>query len=102
MPDESEPEYAAILEQLEQYRKSQVGMSYYYIRAGENSNSLCRIVPGGKNVFFHEVVDHRQHGISDEDIEESIMRDTGAFTLPGHFHISEHIEKKLRSLLEFE
>jgi hypothetical protein len=102
MPDESEPEYAAILEQLEQYRNSQVGMSYYYIRAGENTNVLCRIIPGGKNVFFHEIVNHHQHGISDEDIEESVMRDTGAFTLPGHFHISPHIEKKLRSLLEFE
>jgi hypothetical protein len=102
MPDYSEPEYAAILEQLEHYQNSLVGRSYYYIRSNENCSTLCRIVPGGKNVFFHEIVNHQQHGISDEDIEEAIMRDTGEFTLPGHYPVSAHIEKKLRSLLEFE
>ena len=95
MPDESEPEYSAILEQLEQYRNSQVGMSYYYIRAGENTNVLCRIIPGGKNVFFHEIVNHHQHGISDEDIAESVMGDTGAFTLPGTFSYIAAYRKKI-------
>ena len=33
MPDESEPEYELILEQLQDYRKSLIGSSYYYIRA---------------------------------------------------------------------
>ena len=102
MPDGSEPEYEAILEQIQNYRKSQIGSSYYYIRAGEESTLLCRIIPGGGKVFFHEVVDHENHGISEEDIDEAIKGDTGTFTLPGHYHISPHIEKKLRALLEFE
>jgi hypothetical protein len=100
MPDESEPEYDLILEQLQNYRKCLIGSSYYYIRASDKSCSLCRIVPGGGKVFFHEVVDHGQHGISDEDIEESVKMDTGAFTLPGHYHISPLIEKKLRALYD--
>ena len=102
MPDASEPEYEVILEQIQQYRKSQIGSSFYYIRAGEESTLLCRIIPNGGKIFFHEVVDHKNHGISDEDIAEAIKNDPGTFTLPGHHHISPHIEKKLRALLEFE
>jgi len=102
MPDGSEPEYEAILEQIQNYRKSQIGSSFYYIRAGEESILLCRIIPGGGKIFFHEVVDHEKHGISDEDITEAIKGDPGTFTLPGHHHISPLIEKKLRVLLEFE
>jgi len=102
MPDGSEPEYKAILEHIQTCRKSQIGSSYYYIRAGEESTILCRIIPGGGKVFFHEVVDHQNHGISDDDITEAVKSDTGTFTLPGHYHISPHIEKKLRALLEFE
>lgn len=100
MPDESEPEYEIILKQLQDYRKSLIGKSYYYIRAGDEGCYLCRIVHGGGKVFFHEIVDHRQEGISDEDIEESVKMDTGSFTLPGHYHISPHIEMKLRALYD--
>ena len=100
MPDESEPEYALILEQLQDYRKSLIGSSYYYIRAGDECNYLCRIVHGGGRVFFHELVDHQKHGISDEDIEKSVKKDTGTFTLPGFFPISPHIEQKLRVLYD--
>ena len=102
MPDASEPEYEIILEQIQQYRKSQIGSSFYYIRAGEECTLLCRIIPGGGKVFFHEVIDHEKHGISEEDIAEAIKSDPGTFTLPGHHHISPLIEKKLRALLEFE
>ena len=100
MPDESEPEYELILEQLQNYRKSLIGSSYYYIRAGEDHCSLCRIVHGGGKVFFHELVDHRKHGISDEDIAESIRQDTGSFSLPGHHPVSPHVEQKLRILYD--
>ena len=98
MPDRSEPRYELILEQLQNYRKSQIGSAYYYLRVDDDLCSLCKITPGGGKVFFHEVVDHRKHGISDEDISESVKLGTGAFTLPGHYHISPHIEKKLRAL----
>ena len=35
-------------------------------------------------------------------MEDALKYDTGIFTLPGHFHISPHIEKKLRALLDAE
>ena len=35
-------------------------------------------------------------------MEDALKYDTGTFTLPGHFHISPHIEKKLRALLDAE
>ena len=100
MPDESEPDYEIIFEQLQNYRKSLIGKSYYYIRAGDDRCCLCRIVHGGGQVFFHEMVDHRKHGISDEDLEHSVKQDTGTFTLPGHYHISPHVEQKLRALYD--
>jgi hypothetical protein len=40
MPDASEPEYPLILEQLQDYRQSLIGSSYFYIRAGEECNNL--------------------------------------------------------------
>jgi hypothetical protein len=100
MPDESEPEYELILEQLQEYRNSLIGSSYFYIRAGDERSCLCRIVHGGGKVFFHEVVDHQKHGISDEDIEESVRRDTGSYTLPGFHSLSPHVEQKLRILYD--
>jgi len=100
MPDESEPEYEIIFEQLQDYHKSMIGSSYYYIRAGDERCCLCRIVHGGGKVFFHELVDHQKHGISDEDIEESVRQDTGSFTLPEHYLISPNIEQKLRILYD--
>jgi hypothetical protein len=100
MPDASEPEYPLIMEQLQDYRQSLIGSSHYYIRAVDDRNYLCRIVHGGGKVFFHELVDHRKHGISDEDIEESVKRDTGTFTLPGLYPVSPHIEQKLRILYD--
>jgi hypothetical protein len=100
MPDASEPEYPLIMEQLQDYRQSQIGSSHYYIRVVDDRNYLCRIVHGGGKVFFHELVDHHKHGISDEDVEESVKRDTGTFTLPGLYPVSPHIEQKLRILYE--
>ena len=100
MPDESAPEYELILEQLQDYRQSLIGNSYYYIKAGEESCCLCRIIDGAGKVFFHELVDHDKLGISDEDIEESVRLDTGSFSLPGYYPVSPHLEQKLRVLYE--
>jgi len=101
MPDESEPEYDLILDELHNHRRSQIGSSYFYIKSDEEGCAMCRIIHGGGKVYFHEIVDHQQHGISDEDIEHSVKMDPGTFALPGHYHISDHIEKKLRALMEF-
>lgn len=100
MPDASEPDYEAILKQLQDYQSSRIGSSYYYIRAGDAGCSLCRIVPGGGKIFFHEVVDHDRHGISEDDLEEAIRQDTGILAMASHHPVSPHIETKLRALLD--
>jgi hypothetical protein len=100
MPDESEPDYELILEQLQDYRKSMIGSSYYYVRTGNDRCCLCRIVHGGGKIFFHEQVDHHKHGISDEDIENSVRQDTGSLSLPGYHPVSPHVEQKLRILYD--
>jgi hypothetical protein len=98
MPDESEPEYTLILNELQDDRRSIIGMSYYYIKSDPEGFALCRIIHGGGKVYFHEIVDHRKSGISDEDIELSAEMDPGTFELPGYFHISALVEQKLRAL----
>jgi hypothetical protein len=103
MPDGSKPEYEAILEQIQYLRKSMIGSAFFYIRVrAAEEFCLCRIIPGGGKIFFHEIVDHQKYGISDEDMQDAVKYDTGVFTLPGHIHISPHIEKKLRALLDAE
>jgi hypothetical protein len=100
MPDASEPDYEAILEQLCQYHSSHVGSSYYYIRKVKDDFELCRIMYGSKKIFFHEIIDHDKHGISNYDIEHAVRLDTGKMELPDHYLISPHIETKLRTLYE--
>jgi len=103
VPDQSEPEYEAILEQVQDQRKSMIGSSFYYIRAKEKEElCLCRIVPSAGRIFFHEIVDHQKYGISDDDLDDARRHDIGVFTMPDHFHISVLIEKKLRVLLDAE
>jgi hypothetical protein len=100
MPDASTPDYDEILEQLQEYRHSLIGSSYYYIRAENDRTTLCRIIPGGGKIFFHEIVDHNKHGISETDLEEAIRQDPGSFSALGYYPISPHIETKLRGLLD--
>ena len=100
MPDKSEPPYEYILAELEKQRKSEIGSAYYYIKCDEEWFALCRITPGKGRVFFHEVIDHHSHGISDDDIRESVLHDRGTFSLKGHYHISPRVEMKLRVLFD--
>jgi hypothetical protein len=100
MPDSSVPEYDEIMKQIQEYHHSPIGPSYYYIRAKNHQASLCRIVPGAGKLFFHEIVDHEKHGISDEDLEDAVKRDGGTFSSPGYYPISSHIESKLRVVLD--
>lgn len=100
MPDESVPEYDLILDELQEDARSLIGQSCFYIRRDEEGCFLCRIIHGGGHIYFHEIVDHQRHGISDEDIELSAEMDRGAFELPGHYHISALVEQKLRILYD--
>jgi hypothetical protein len=101
MPDTSVPAYDEIMEQLQDYHRSFIGSSYYYIREQNETINLCRIVPGAGKIFFHEIVDHGKHGISDDDLEEAVNIDPGTFSIEGYHPVSEHIESKLRVLIDF-
>jgi hypothetical protein len=100
-PDASVPEYDEILEQLQEYQRSLIGSSYYYIRVENDRASLCRILPGGGKIYFHEIVDHEKHGISEDDLEAAVSHDTGLFYTPGYYPVSPHIETKLRVVLDY-
>ena len=98
-PDASIPDYDEILEQLQDYQHSLIGSSYYYIRVENDKTYLCRILPGGGKIFFHEIVDHEKHGISGNDLEVAVNLDTGLSSKSGYHQISPYIETKLRVLL---
>jgi hypothetical protein len=102
MSDQSTPNYELIIEELHNQGKSQVGSSYFYIKKGDDWCSLCRIVYGGGKVFFHEVVDHDKHGISEDDIDHAIKHGTALTKLPDHYFISPHIEMKLHTLFNYK
>jgi hypothetical protein len=100
MPDASVPDYEAILKQLRDYQCSFIGSSYYYIRVDNDRRSLCRIIPAAGRLYFHEIVNHNKHGISDEELKEAISLDPGSFSTPDYHPISPHIEMKLREQAE--
>lgn len=100
--DEPESDLDMLFFQLQEYRKSLIGSSFYFIRADQPSPALCRLIYGGGRLYSTEILDHEQHGISDEDIEEAIKHDRESMNIPGHHHISPHIEKKLRVLFELK
>jgi len=77
-----------------------VGGHYYFIRVREECVALCRVPHLEAGRFAHEVLDHRQHGISDDDLEHAIRMKVGHGFQPGYYEISDHIEKKLRALLD--
>ncbi|MDD1694243.1 MAG: hypothetical protein LUQ71_05920 [Methanoregula sp.] len=101
MPDASVPAYDEILEQLQEYHRSLIGTSYYYVRTENDRTTLCRIMPGAGKLFFHEIVDHEKHGISEDDLEEAVVLGEGSFTTPGYYPLSAHIETKLRVNLDY-
>jgi len=77
-----------------------VGGHYYFIRVKEEYATLCRVPLSAPDIARHEVMDHIQHGISDDDLLHA-LRVLGAHTSqPGCYRISGHIEGKLRALLD--
>jgi hypothetical protein len=99
MPDASVPNYDAIFGELCD-KSCYINSSYYYIRKQDKELQLCRIIYGNGKIFFHEIVDHQKHGISDDDIEIAICLDPGRLITPDHYVISPHIETKLRTLYD--
>jgi len=97
MPDAAELDYDQILEQLVESATSRIGSSFFYLRSWGDRIALCRIVHGGGKIYFHEIMDHRQQGITENELEDAVHCDPGIFTVPGYHQISPPIETKLRT-----
>ena len=77
-----------------------VGKHYYFIRSSPEGAALCRVPLFTKGKFPREVIDHIQHGISDDDLYHAIGIRGGNPSPPGYYKISGHIEGKLRALFD--
>lgn len=94
-------EIDVLFKRLYEYRKSLIGSSHYYIKVEQGCSTLCRLIHGGGGLYFSEIVNHEKYGISDKDIDEAVTLNCHILCLADHYHISPHIEKKLRALLDF-
>jgi len=77
-----------------------VGGHFYFIQVREEITLLCRVPHLAGDRPVREVLDHRQHGITDDDLEHAIRMKAGHGAGPGYYEISDHIERKLRALLD--
>jgi hypothetical protein len=89
-----------IIDWLVERQESFVGSSYYYIREGREQFVICRLKISGGYLYSIDVIDHEEHGISNDDIADAVRSSDGEPEIPGHYHIDRHIEQKLRTLLD--
>jgi hypothetical protein len=80
--------------------RAMVGRHYYFIRCEGEGPALCRVPLSTKGKLPREVIDHIQHGISDDDLYHAVGAKEGNPVVPGYYRISDHIEGKLRSLFD--
>jgi hypothetical protein len=64
----------------------------------QKKSSACAGSSPATGKFFHEIVDHQKYGISDEEMQDAVIYDTGIITLPDDIHISPYSEMKFRAL----
>lgn len=93
-------EFEMIIRNFHGHEQAVIGRCYYYIRDDGRRRGLCRMMVGYGKLYSAEFVDHESHGISDDDIDDAIRIASRSHETPGYYHISDHIDKKLRSLLE--
>lgn len=96
--NKSEPQYELIKKQLLETTVSHPGSSRYFIHAGENSGSVCRIRAVNGTVLFYEILNHQEEGISDEEIREVLVNPANASPLPEYYYVTPQIEQKLRTI----
>jgi hypothetical protein len=85
---------------VEEDIRAMVGKHYYFIRVGAEGPALYRVPLFTREKLPKYVMDHIQHGISDDDLYHAIGVKEGNPSLPGYYKISDHIEGKLRALLD--
>ena len=96
----AEPDLGDFMGGIEDDIRAMVGKHYYFIRVDVAGPALCRVPLFTKGKFPREVMDHDQHGISDEDLYHAIGVKEGISSPQGYYRISDHIEGKLRALLD--
>ena len=80
--------------------QAMVGGHCYFIEVREECALLCRFPILARGKIRHEVRDHIQHGISDDDLCHAVGVRGGNTPPRGYYRISEHVERKLRALLD--
>jgi hypothetical protein len=95
-----DPDLQEFMRGVEEDIRAMVGKHYYFIWCGAGGPSLCRVPLFTKGTFPREVLDHSQHGISENDLFDALGEGEGHYEVPGYYRISDHIEGKLRALLD--
>ena len=96
-----DPLIAKVAPELFEERHAMVGRHYYYLEVYGDKVRLCKTKPFLENITPPETIDHRDWSVSDSDMEIAVMK--GVPLVMGKFyHISPHIERKLRAHLEPE
>jgi hypothetical protein len=95
-----DPDLSAFMKGVEEDIRARVGSHYYFIRCGVGGPALCRVPLFTKGKFPREVIDHAQHGVTEDDLYHALGVPEGSATVQGYYRISDHIEGKLRALLD--
>lgn len=95
MITKSEPLYDLIRNQVLASSPHPIGSSYYYVRADADNRCICRIRDGNGSVLFYETLNHRQMGLSDNDISDAVNRPSNASPLAGYYYLTPEIERKM-------
>jgi hypothetical protein len=96
----TDPDLKEFMGGIEDDIRALVGKHYYFIRVGVEGPALCRVPLFTRGKYPREIMDHIQHGISDEELYHAIGMKEGISSPQGYYKISDHIEGKLRALLD--
>ncbi len=92
----SEPQYDQIKNQLlDKCNSCPLGSSYYFIRSDGENVCICRIKPANGAAIFYEILDHRNEGISDDEIREAAAVPSRETPLAGYYYLTPAMEKKI-------
>jgi hypothetical protein len=96
----ADPDLKEFMGGVEEDIRAMVGKHYYFIRVGAEGPALCRVPLFTRGKLPREIMDHIQHGISDDDLYHAVGMKEGNHSAPGFYKISDHIEGKLRALFD--
>ncbi|HVP25119.1 MAG TPA: hypothetical protein VMS81_03980 [Methanomicrobiales archaeon] len=96
----ADPDLKEFMGGVEEDIRAMVGKHYYFIRVGAEGPALCRVPLFTRGKLPREIMDHIQHGISDDDLYHAVGIKEGNHSPQGYYKISDHIEGKLRALFD--